>query len=64
MSTISLSHLGLAPCRHGLMVWPRSDATIGRSLERYKTNPDGVMSGHWTKLLLVAEPLLRGHVRT
>lgn len=41
MSTISLTNLGVAPCRHGVMVWPRSDATIGRSLERYGEFAEG-----------------------
>jgi len=41
MNPISLAHLHVAPCRHGLMVWPRADATIGRSLERYGEFAEG-----------------------
>lgn len=35
MTTINFTQLALAPCRHGTMVWPRGDATIGRALGLY-----------------------------
>lgn len=41
MSKIQLQHLLVLPCRHGVMVWPKSDATIGRSLALYGEFAEG-----------------------
>lgn len=41
MSTLQLNRLALAACRHGIMVWPRADATIGRALGLYGEFAEG-----------------------
>ncbi len=35
LGSIAFEEVMLAECRHGRMLWPRSDATIGRCLELY-----------------------------
>jgi FkbM family methyltransferase len=41
MNPIELRYLAVGPCRHGLMVWPKSDATIGKSLALYGEFAEG-----------------------
>jgi hypothetical protein len=39
MTDIRLDQLAIDACRHGLMIWPKADETIGRSLGLYTAAP-------------------------
>lgn len=41
MTTIEFRHLTVSPCRHGTMVWPKADDTIGRALSLYGEFAEG-----------------------
>lgn len=41
MTSISFQQLNIAPCRHGVMVWPKADESIGRALDLYGEFAEG-----------------------
>lgn len=41
MNSVQFSKLSVRECRHGLMVWPKADATIGRALGLYGEFAEG-----------------------
>lgn len=41
MSGIQFQHLAVGACRHGTMLWPKTDGTIGRSLGLYGEFAEG-----------------------
>ena len=41
MTDIRLDQLAIDACRHGLMIWPKADETIGRSLGLYGEFAEG-----------------------
>jgi FkbM family methyltransferase len=41
VSSVEFKLLHVRPCRYGLMVWPRSDSTIGRALDLYGEFAEG-----------------------
>lgn len=51
MSKFLFKHLELSVCRHGLMVWPKLDDTIGRSLSLYGefAESENILMGRYLK---------------
>src|SRR6516165_8785845 len=41
MTAIHLDQLAIDTCRHGHMIWPKADGTIGRSLRLYREFAEG-----------------------
>jgi len=41
LSTVQFKQLSVKTCRHGTMVWPKSDSTIGRALDLYGEFAEG-----------------------